>query len=344
MILKLMPRAAGAVAAVSLLLSAGAHAAGPYDAIYAFGDSLSDVGNDYSLTGGLEPASPPYFNGQFSNGNVWLQTLAGELGVAPLTASRNGGTDYAYGGAQSGSIASGSITYTANISDVIGGGGQIAQFQAAHATADPNALYTIWIGSNDIDHVIIADGASPTQAQALLIQTAANIDAAIEALAGEGARNFLLMSIPDLGKTPVAIAQGAPTASAASALAAELNGLVLAGNSTAGLQSLAQLAAGDGLTISVFDSYAFLDQILADPSAYGFSDVTDPCLVGTTVCSNPSAHLFWDAIHPTAPAHVLLGDGAAAALPATVPLPAAVWLMISGLGGVGVIARRRKLV
>ena len=47
--------------------------ASPIDAIYAFGDSLSDVGNIYAYSSvNTPPAFPaaPYVNGQFSNGNV----------------------------------------------------------------------------------------------------------------------------------------------------------------------------------------------------------------------------------------------------------------------------------
>src|SRR5580698_7197049 len=75
--------------------------AGTIDAIEAFGDSLSDVGNAFIATSGAEPASP-YFNHQFSNGNVWVQGLATGLGLAPLTPSLAGGTDYAVGSAQTG--------------------------------------------------------------------------------------------------------------------------------------------------------------------------------------------------------------------------------------------------
>ena len=58
--------------------------AGAINAIDAFGDSLSDVGNIFTLTGGVEPAAP-YVNGQFSNGNVAVQDLALDLGLARLT-------------------------------------------------------------------------------------------------------------------------------------------------------------------------------------------------------------------------------------------------------------------
>ena len=87
---------------VLLVLAASSFAslaqAGSIDAIEAFGDSLSDVGNVFLLSGGTIP-SAPYANGQFSNGNVWVQDLALALGVGPLTPSLAHGTDYAYGDA-----------------------------------------------------------------------------------------------------------------------------------------------------------------------------------------------------------------------------------------------------
>ena len=81
--------------------------AGPIDAIYAFGDSLSDVGNIYAYTSvAAPPAIPaaPYVNGQFSNGSVWVQDLANTLGLGPLLPSLAGGTDFAVGGAQTGAF------------------------------------------------------------------------------------------------------------------------------------------------------------------------------------------------------------------------------------------------
>ena len=75
--------------------------AGTIDAIYAFGDSLTDVGNIYAASGGTVPGAP-YVNGQFTNGSVWVQDLASGLGLGPLTPSLVGGTDYAYGTGETG--------------------------------------------------------------------------------------------------------------------------------------------------------------------------------------------------------------------------------------------------
>ena len=71
--------------------------------IVSFGDSLSDVGNFYAATGGASPpAAYGYDSGRFTNGMNWVEYLAKDLGVAAPTASVNGGTDYAYGGAMTG--------------------------------------------------------------------------------------------------------------------------------------------------------------------------------------------------------------------------------------------------
>ena len=69
-----------------------------YSNLYAFGDSYCDVGNIYLATHGLEPAAP-YYQGRFSNGPIWLDHVAGFLGLPFKPALEPGGTDYAFGGA-----------------------------------------------------------------------------------------------------------------------------------------------------------------------------------------------------------------------------------------------------
>ena len=54
------------------------------DSLYVFGDSLSDTGNVFTLTGGLFPPKPFYPNGSLSNGSVWIDYLSEKLDV-PVT-------------------------------------------------------------------------------------------------------------------------------------------------------------------------------------------------------------------------------------------------------------------
>ena len=60
------------------------------------------------------PASPPYADRSFSNGPVWAQDLAQSLGLPALQPSLAGGTDFAYGGAETGQTP----THTLNPTDL----------------------------------------------------------------------------------------------------------------------------------------------------------------------------------------------------------------------------------
>jgi hypothetical protein len=71
-----------AVLAACLGLNIGPASA--YTALFAFGDSLSDAGNAYIITGGTKPASPPYYDGHFSNGPTWVEDLSVGLGLGVL--------------------------------------------------------------------------------------------------------------------------------------------------------------------------------------------------------------------------------------------------------------------
>jgi outer membrane lipase/esterase len=107
--------------------------------------------------------------------------------------------------------------------------------------------------------------------------------------------------------------------------------------------SIDALATADGLDIRTLDAFALLDEEVAKPSAFGFTDVTTPCWTGTffgtggTLCttspSGQDAHLFWDSIHPTEAGHSALADAALRAIPE--PPGALLWL--GGLGALAVV-------
>jgi phospholipase/lecithinase/hemolysin len=259
-----------------------------------------------------------------------VQNLASDLGLAPLQASIPGGTDYAYGSAESGVT---SFNTAAANADLTGATGQLAQYQSTHATADPNALYTIWIGSNDLND-ILADQ-SPSQYAADIETVVGNVYSAVGTLAGMGATNFLILTVPDLGLTPGAEALGPAASGAASLLAGSFDSALAGG--------IPGLAAADSVNISVLDTYALLDSIVASPATYGLSNVTQPCLTGEvnyaggTPCADPSQYLFWDELHPTAAGHQIVADEALALV---TPEPASISL-IAAAGLIGLVIRRR---
>ena len=306
--------------------------AGSFNAIYAFGDSLSDAGNAFIASGGTIPGSP-YSNGRFTNGPVWVQDLATSLNLPALTPSLAGGTDFAVGGAESGNASLGDLT------------SQLTAFKLTNPVANPNGLYTIWIGSNDLDDILSSNPSSATAAT-LSLAVVANIDAAINTLAGDGAKNFLILTVPDLGKTPAAMAAGPAASAGASALSAFFDTTLVNGLGAAGIPSLNGIAAADGLNLNVLDTYSLIDGIAANPSLFGFTNVTQPCLTGEvdysggTPCANPNQYLFWDQLHPTAAAQELVAAGALQ----VVPEPATLTMLLGTASMLGLAALRRRRI
>jgi phospholipase/lecithinase/hemolysin len=139
---------------------------------------------------------------------------------------------------------------------------------------------------------------------------------AISTLAADGAKNLLILTVPDLGKTPGAIATGSAGIAAASSLSAFFDSTLVNGLASSSIPSLSGIAAADGLNLSVLDTYTLLDGVVANPSAFGLTDVTDPCLTGAinfsggTPCANPGQYLFWDESHPTAAGHNIIAEDA----------------------------------
>src|SRR3984957_8958324 len=159
-----------------------------FSGVYAFGDSLSDAGNISLATLGNLPVSGIYSGGRFTNGNVWVQDLAQNLGLPAPKPSLAGGTDYAYGGAETGVTA----VHAVNPTDLPS---QIGQFVASVPDPSPTALYTVWAGSNDV--LDIANSSeTPTQQQASVQQAVNNEVGSIDSLIAHGAKDLVVMSVP----------------------------------------------------------------------------------------------------------------------------------------------------
>jgi hypothetical protein len=77
--------------------------AGQFREIVVFGDSTVDTGNVFAASGQTSPDPSYYYQGRYSNGPVWVERLASNLGLPDPTASELfGGTNYAWGGAEIG--------------------------------------------------------------------------------------------------------------------------------------------------------------------------------------------------------------------------------------------------
>src|SRR5690606_24738732 len=137
-----------------------------------------------------------------------------------------------------------------------------------------------------------------------------NIGAAIDLLYGAGGRSFLVPNLSDGGLTPGSLVPALDSVA------------TLAFNQELAIQLAARMAL-PGIQIITFDTFGFLNQVVSDPAAYGFANVSEPCYAGPVLgfpapgpaCPDDDAYLFWDASgHPTARAHALLGEEFADAL------------------------------
>jgi phospholipase/lecithinase/hemolysin len=283
--------------------------AGAYERLIVFGDSLSDVGNAYSLTGGTTPPSPPYFAGRTSNGPVWVEYLAPRLGVAVPTASRldgTNGTNYAYHGA---SVVGG--TGVPSIQD------QVTTYLAGN-TPDPDDLFVYWGGTNDF---------LAGQLNAAVPATAAASQ--IASLASAGAKNILVLNLPPLGETP-AVRNDPLRRAVANSLAMTFNATLA--------QELARArpTLPADVTISEFDIHSLFNQMFANPASFGLTNVRDSALTLSptpVIVPNPGEYLFWDTGHPTTAAHMILANA--------IPEPASFVVVVVPVA-TGLMRRRRR--
>ena len=320
------------LAVVAALLAWSATPASAYTALYSFGDSLSDVGNAFAASLGTIPA-PPYFEGRFSNGPNWVDDLSAKLGfLTPVTASADGGNDFAVGGAQTGptSVNSGVPLVDLNY--------QVQEFKVLNPSPSAGALYTLDIGANDIGNAISASAKNPSfNLAGFLTQAVGNTVGAIDALYADGARNLLYYEVPDLSLVP-AFESGGPLGGE---LAMQFNDDVLA--------EIKPLA---GLTVFDVPIFSALQTIVSNPARFGFANVTSPCISGNfespgSVCADPNQYLFWDQEHPTAAGHALTADLAFSVLtgapdPTTVPEPSTWAMVLMGFAGLGLIGWRAR--
>ncbi len=273
--------------------------AGGFSGIYSFGDSLSDTGNVSIGTLGVLPTGDIYSDGRFTNGNVWVQDVAQNLGLPAVTPSLAGGSDYAYGGAETGPTA----VHALNPTDLPG---QHGQFAANVPNPSSTALYTVWAGSNDV--LDIANSTeTPARQQASVQQAVSNETGFIDGLVAHGAKDFVVMDVPDLGKTPYELARPA-SAAASSSLAQTYNADLGA--------ALQQIVASGAASIDYINTFGLLDTAIANPGGYGLTNVTQPVWTGNLTDSHSGAlnatsaaqnsFLFFDDLHPTATGHALL--------------------------------------
>lgn len=278
--------------------------ASPLDKIVVFGDSLSDNGNLYEYLKHQLPLSPPYFEGRFTNGPVWIEDLV--RSYYPNNSNQHL-LDYAFGGA-------GILEEQDDDSELFTLNREMdAYFLANHEKADENSLYVVWIGSNNYLGV-------PDDVEKSVGDVIRGMEHGLHRLVNNGAKQILVLNVPDLGRTPVA--RELDAVESLSYLAKRHNVL---------LEKLIINLKGQypGVHWIYSDVNLVFDEMINNPSDHGFTNITDTCYeeiipndlrksksilkmvssVKPKISSNPcKGYLFFDPVHPTGPAHQLMAE------------------------------------
>ncbi|CAF0795370.1 unnamed protein product [Adineta ricciae] len=154
-----------------------------FDTIVSFGDSNTDTGRVYELTQHTWPITPPYYQGRYSNGPVWIE----RLGVSNLK-------NYAYGGATTDDhLVEG---YAASDTKRVPGIRQQIQIYLNETNRTgidfTRTLYVIWAAGNDY---YFSDRITP-------FIVAASITNAVKDLIQIGVRHLLVINSPPIHIMP----------------------------------------------------------------------------------------------------------------------------------------------
>ncbi|WP_375419808.1 SGNH/GDSL hydrolase family protein [uncultured Sphingomonas sp.] len=290
-----------------------------FTSITVFGDSLVDAGNLYLSNGGTRPdPNLGYFQNRFTNGFDYPDLLSIDLFGVPTTPSLQGGGNFAYGGAR-----------VVDTGDVIPDlQAQLGAFQQSGRGIDPNGIYILNFGGNDVfgaKGFFGAEGAIGTYPTiSSYLQAAAELYVSgVQTLNDLGARNILFTDFPLAGDP----------------LTTEANGYL-----NTALAGLTLDADTDLLFYSLSD---FNRRVLTNPAPFGLPQQrTDTTCIAAGAQTSGCVGIFsFDGIHPTAPIQAAgyreMNQRFGLTAVQAVPEPSSWALMLVGFGLSGFALRRR---
>ena len=334
-----MKRITSIVLSTFMVLMAGA--AGAAERYVFMGDSLVDNQNSFAFTKRLNdagvaiavtPLTPPYFEGRFSNGINWTDRLAAtqltyadyyfsstECTTENATISGSGtcstsfdpgaqpgvSLSFAFGGSESGDAslfnpaAPGFLNVLTDL-ETYASTGRVASLSGS--------VFAVWTGGNDYSAFSQSSGGLTTAQSVDGVLD--NIQAGLIRISALGAKRAAVFNIFDLSRIPTFISVlGTATAQIAED-AANLHNVELPAR-------LASVRASTGMDVVLVDVDGLYNDIFANSTRYGFTNLTQGCIsddgVGTSTGACPTeadetATLYWDGTHPTTAAHSFINE------------------------------------
>jgi len=302
--------------------------------LFSFGDSLSDSGNSKSVSQsakGFTFPPAPYYEGRFSNGPVaveylWQKFNPGSTAFKNSLSPGNQGTNYAIGGSSSGLqnyLELNPAVNSAGLNTAYskkGNAWQLQGFDDQSNTFDPEtSLFSVWYFPNDVFWYNNSSPNSlpgtytgdpgpvigpPAGFSAVVSNAVDNIVGTITKLADSyGARHFLVPNSALIGNTPEFA--GTPQQNVLNQLSAGFNSL---------LQTNLNLLSSQrpDLDIIQFQTDDLQQEILNNPSLFGFTDVNTRCINNMTCVTNAGGAakewFYWDGTHPTTTGHEIFAQ------------------------------------
>ncbi|XP_052182911.1 GDSL esterase/lipase At5g45960-like [Diospyros lotus] len=302
-------------------------------AIFVFGDSTVDPGNNDFIETPFRSNFPPYgrdfpgriSTGRFTNGRLVTDYVASHWGIkenVPPYLNSSLGMEELMTGVSFASAGSGLDPLTAQISGVITMTEQLEYFEEYIARLEvaigverahnliKKAAYVVSVGTNDF---VVNYFGLPTRRltytlaayQDFLLR---NLHQFIQGLADKGVEKMGLVGLPPMGCLPLVITlqsprllRGSGCVESISAVAREYNQM---------LQDKFTLSPNGRPRIVYADIYTPLHDII-QRREFGFDVVSRGCCgsglleasflcnEGSDVCADASKFVFWDSIHPT---------------------------------------------
>ncbi|XP_043699392.1 GDSL esterase/lipase At5g22810-like [Telopea speciosissima] len=312
-------------------------------ALYMFGDSVVDVGNNNHLITLVKANFLPYGRdfvshkptGRFCNGKLATDLTAENLGFTtypPAYLSKAAKGNNLLSGANFASASSGYYHKTAQLYNAISLTQQLEYYKeyqrkveriAGKSNASSifsQAIYILSAGSSDFAqnyyiNPLLNRVYTPDQFSDILMQS---FSVFVQKLYGLGARRIGVTTLAPLGCLPASITI---YGDGSNQCVARLNRDAVSFNNKLNATAQSLLENLSGLKLAVFDIYQPLHDLITKPSDYGFFEARKACCGTGTIetsvlcnsesvgtCANATGYVFWDGFHPTEAANQIIAN------------------------------------